>query len=318
MKTIPTLNFDKSQHYILCTHREPDPDGAGALLALWNLITSLGIRSTPYLDACPVYMSFLPGYTELRSLPPVTSEQDFTLIALDCGHESRIWPLEMFHSAKTCWNIDHHADNPHFGHINRVDTTSSSTCELLFTMMQENAIPRNSSINTNLLSGMLFDTGGFRYPNTTAQTLQIATQLVAEGAPLADISERVFSRWSEKSYRALKLALDNLERPLAKEFLLSWIPYSAIREEGLSEIDFEGVVQVLREDLSAKIIILIREMNPNQFKASLRSKDDFSINDIALRFQGGGHRLAAGFSIKNLKAEDLRTKLLQEVQNKLR
>jgi bifunctional oligoribonuclease and PAP phosphatase NrnA len=315
---IKAIPFDLSQSYVICTHREPDPDGAGALLALWNYLLSNAYKSVPYLDACPDYMKFLPGYPELRSLPLVSPSEDFTLIALDCGHESRIWPPELLHSAKTIWNIDHHADNPHFGHINIIDTTSSSTCELLFTIMQENAFQRNQSINIKLLSGILFDTGGFRYPNTTAQTMQISAQLIAEGVSLADISERVFSRWSAKSYRALKLALDYMERPLNNKFLLSWIPYPAINEEELGEIDFEGVVQVLREDLHAKIIILIREMRPNQFKASLRSKDDYYINDIALRFQGGGHRLAAGFSIKDLKAETLRSQLLQQVQDKLR
>ena len=310
---IQLIPFDPAQQYVICTHREPDPDGAGALLALWSYGQTVGLKFFPFLDACPAYMEFLPGYSELRALKTPPPNQDFTLIALDCGHESRIWPPKLLTSAHTLWNIDHHADNPHFGQINIVDPSISSTCELLFQIMQENAFQRNHKININLLSGILFDTGGFRYPNTTAQTMQISAQLISEGVSLSEISERVFSRWSAKSYRALKLALDYMERPLGQDFLWSWIPYQAIQEEALDEIDFEGVVQVLREDLHAKIIILIREMKANQFKASLRSKDEYSVNDIALSLQGGGHRLAAGFSVKEYKAEELRSILLQQI-----
>jgi bifunctional oligoribonuclease and PAP phosphatase NrnA len=316
MKT-QLLPFDPSQCYLLCTHREPDPDGAGALLALWLYGQASGLNFYPFLDQCPPYMSFLPGYSALRALKAPNLSKPYTLIALDCGHESRVWPSELLSSAKSIWNIDHHADNPHFAQINIVEPSISSTCELLFNLMEASKLKRSLDINKNLLAGMLFDTGGFRYPNTSTETLQIASRLVSEGVSLTEISEKVFSRWSAKSYRALKLALQYMEFPFDERFLLSWIPYQAIKNEDLDENDFEGVIQVLREDAQAKIIFLIREMQANHFKGSLRSKASYSVNDIALRVNGGGHKLAAGFSTKEHQAQDLRRLLLQWVKEKL-
>ncbi len=317
MKKTLLLDLDPDCSYLLCTHREPDPDGLGALLALWSYGINQGMSIKAYVDHYPSYMSWMPGLSELKNPDYEDLASDFCLIALDCGQLSRIWPADIAAKAFSLINIDHHLDNDAFGQHNFIDTEVSSTCELLFNYMEHYQVSRSEDINENLLAGILFDTGGLRYPNTHPNTLSVVSQLMKDGASLTAISEKVFNRWTRQSYIALELALANISFPLGEEFLLSWIPFESINQAGLKDLDFEGVVQVLREHYCAQIIVLVRETRLGKYKASLRSKGKFAVHDIAHHFHGGGHAQAAGFIAKTTSGEALKQEILTLVREKL-
>jgi bifunctional oligoribonuclease and PAP phosphatase NrnA len=311
------IDFSPETHYLLCTHREPDPDGVGALLALLEYGTRAGYHFSAIVGECPAYMEFMPGLTLVQKHLPPVQDSPYTLLALDCGQKNRIWPVSALENAQEVWNMDHHFDNDFFGDRNLVQKECSSTSELLFHWMKSQLITRTLPMNENLMAGILFDTGGLRYPNTSTQTLAVVNELMQEGVSISQISEKIFSRWSVKSFKALSLALQYLECFHDEQFLLSMIPFHEIISAELGLMDFEGVVQALSEHQKAKIIAFVRETQVNEFKGSLRSKEGITVHDIAHQLDGGGHQLAAGFSSKRFTAAELRRFLMVEAGKKL-
>ncbi len=313
----PKLKFNPESSYLLCTHQEPDPDGAGALLALWQYGKSLQLPFFACIDQYPDYMQFMPGIDELQHVLPIQLPDSFTLIALDCGQKSRIWPQSATEKAANIWNLDHHIDNDAFGDINILEPQSSSTCELLFNLMEIHEMSRSLSINNNLMAGIVFDTGGLRFPNVSMKTMEIVAQLMKEGVSLSSIADQVFSRWSRKSFKALMIALQQAEFFYQDQFLLSWISHDQVFDHQLGEGDFEGVVQTLAQHCTAQIVVLVREMKKGVFRGSMRSKNNCTVHDMAHLIGGGGHQLAAGFSTSKLSTEELRSLLIRQAELKL-
>ena len=300
--------------FVLCTHHDPDIDGAGATLALSLYLKEQGYKLLTLLENFPEYMQFLNGRENINSLNELKNSDNFTIIALDCASKDRIWPKDICSKAERIVNIDHHSDNTKFGNINVVNTFVSSTAELLYNLFKVNKSELNLKICENIYAGILFDTGGFRYQNTNYETLLIGAEILQKGVNACRIGEFVFNIWTESGFRALKIALNNLEYFGGGAILFSFIPYNEIVEEGLRSYDFEGIVDILRSNRNAKIIILLREIEENTFKGSLRSKGEISINQIAKKFNGGGHPHAAGFEIKYDNVFAIKEELIREAK----
>lgn len=299
--------------FVLCTHHDPDIDGVGATLALSIYLKEKGYEVLTILENFPEYMQFLNGRENISYLNELRDSDKFTIIALDCASKDRIWPKDISDRAERIVNIDHHSDNTKFGDINVVNSFVSSSAELLYNLFKVNNSELNLKICENIYAGILFDTGGFRYQNTNFETLLIGAELLQKGVNASRIAEYVFNIWSESGFRTLKIALKNLEYFKTGKILFSFVPYKEIVEEGLKSEDFEGIVDILRSNRNARIIILLREIEENLFKASLRSKGEISINQIARKFNGGGHPHAAGFEIKYTDVNTIKDKLIKEL-----
>lgn len=299
--------------FVLCTHHDPDIDGVGATLALSIYLKEKGYKVLTILENFPEYMQFLNGRENISSLSELRDSDNYTILALDCASKDRIWPKDIFDRAERIVNIDHHSDNTKFGNINVVNSFVSSTAELLYNLFKVNKSKLNLEICENIYSGILFDTGGFRYQNTNYETLIISSELLQKGVNASKIGEFVFNIWSESGFRALKIALKNLEYFGAGKILFSFVSYKEIVEEDLKSEDFEGIVDILRSNRNARIIILLREIEKNVFKGSLRSKGEISINQVARKFNGGGHPHAAGFEIKYDNVNAIKDKLIKEL-----
>ena len=299
--------------FVLCTHHDPDIDGVGATLALSIYLKEKGYEVLTILENFPEYMQFLNGTENINSLNELKYSDDFSIIALDCASEDRIRPKDIYKKAKRIINIDHHSDNTKFGNINIVNSYVSSTAELIYSIFKVNKCELNLKICENIYAGILFDTGGFRYQNTNYDTLLAGAELLQKGVNANRISEFVFDRWSKSGFKALEITLKNLEYFGDNKILFSFISNKEIVEDGLKNEDFEGIVDILRSNRDAIIIILLREVEKNIFKGSLRSKGEISINQVAKKFNGGGHPHAAGFEIKYNDVNALKKELIREI-----
>lgn len=298
--------------YVLCTHHDPDIDGVGSVLALSLYLKERGDKVLTLLESFPEYMHFLNGGENIEPLSAIKNLSNFTIIALDCASRDRVWPKDAVDKAERVINIDHHIDNTKYGNINVINPWVSSTAELLYNLFKVKKIELNVEICENIYAGILFDTGGFRYQNTNYETLLISSELLLKGVSANKIGEFVFSKWSESGFRALNIALKNLEYFEDSKILFSFISYKEIVKENLKNDDFESIVDILRSSRKARIAILIREIEENFFKGSLRSKGGVSINHIAQKFSGGGHPHAAGFEVKFANILSLKEEILKE------
>lgn len=307
--------------FVLCTHHDPDIDGVASSLALSIYLRIIGKKVVVLIENFQDYMSFLNGKENILVMDNYLNLKDYTLISLDCASKDRIWPKEVIRNNINIINIDHHSDNTYFGNINLVDTEASSTAELLYDsikgksidLFKEEYIDFDIKFLENIYAGILFDTGGFRYQNTNYKTLSTSSELLLRGVNTFKISEYVFSNWNKNGFKALCLSLQNSEYIENGKIIFSFVSFDEIVRENLGNENFEGVIDILRSNRDAKVVILLREIEKNLFKGSLRSKDKICINTVAQKFGGGGHQYAAGFETKYDNSNLIKEKLLSEI-----
>ncbi len=284
--------------FLLCTHENPDIDGVCSLGILHLWLKSHGFLVQSIVQPPIPGLDYLHGLESVITDPrQLNMQTPFVLVSLDCATPQRIWPQIVFSCHVTHVNIDHHIDNSCFGDHPFVDSTASSTAELLYIELCREGNPIPMPLLENCYAGILFDTGGFRYSNTTSATFRHAMELVKAGVLPAHIAQHVFQSYNCQSFQALKCALENcLYQEVSPSYLFTYIPYAKVQEHHFSPPDFEGIVDILRLHKNADLIVFVREVKPNEWKGSIRSTPKYSILDMAHSFSGGGHRNAAGFT----------------------
>jgi phosphoesterase RecJ-like protein len=300
-------NLSKSNFYCLCVHENPDLDAFSSLLSLLLVLNGLGFKVKGYLENCPEWMSFLNGWELYKELENLQIPEHYQVIALDCGSIERIWPKDIREGSSGMINIDHHFDNPLFGSVNICDHSVSSTAELLFTLFKQDGIAIDEKIASNIYAGILFDTGGFRYSNSRANTFKTVVELIDLGLNPSLMADRVFTKWDEKGFCALQLALANVEYWEENQILYSFVSFQEVEKYKLSNADFEGIIDILRMNRKTKYSIFIRETEKGDFKGSVRAKEPHEIGEAIRSLGGGGHKRAAGFSVKNKSIEEIKS-----------
>ncbi len=279
-------------------HVRPDGDCVGSCLGLYNYLKeSYGDKTIDvFLDPFSDSFSFLSGAKEVKSSLEVNTVYDL-FISLDCGSLDRLGNAqELFKNARQNIVIDHHISNINFGMVNILEPKKSSTCELLFSLLLEDAISKNAAEAFYL--GIVHDTGVFKHSNTTRETMIVAGKLIEKGIPFSKIIDETFY---------LKTYLQNqiLGRCLLESFLLlegkviaSCVEQRILEFYGARPEDLDGVVDQLRITKGVEVAILAYEAKPGEYKVSMRSNGDVDVNKVAVYFGGGGHIKAAGCSMK--------------------
>lgn len=310
-KVIETIKNHK--RFLLISHENPDGDAVGSVLGLYFGLKKLKKFVVPVLpDPVPKIYSFLKGSDQIK--------QDFDLdeievaIVLDCADIGRVENLKKkLTKIPKKINIDHHPSNFSFGEINYIDPKSSSTSELVLKILNKLNIKIDKDISYALYTGLMTDTGGFRFANTNLNTFKAATFLVKNGANPFYISEMVYSMKPLKALKLLGRALEKLKKE--NGIIFSILTLDDFKEFDAEEEDAEGVVEFLNKSNEANIAILFKQKNNGFYKVSLRSKGDIDVKDIAIKFGGGGHMNAAGFDIKE-DPKSVLEKILLELKNR--
>lgn len=304
--------------FLVTSHENPDGDALGSLLAMHLALTSLGKDSVMVLPgsmALPGEYRFLELTARglLRERPVDHAQR--VLVAVDCAQETRIGDPALCAAAEVTVNIDHHHDNTRFGDVDLVVAEASSTGEVLADVFALLDVAVDSDIAEALYTAIVTDTGRFQYQNTTPHTLRLAADLIEAGAD----SHKVFQDVYESvQFAKLKLLARALERATVLEggrVVVSCLLRDDFGDAGAVEPYSEGIIDFLRAVEGAELAVLIREPPREggpQRKASLRSAlDELDVSVIARRFDGGGHRQAAGFS-SDLEIPEITRIVLEE------
>jgi bifunctional oligoribonuclease and PAP phosphatase NrnA len=308
--------IDPSTHILLCTHENPDIDGVSSLGVLFHWLTAKGFSVQSIIQPPIPGTQYLHGVATASTDPSLLQLQKPPMVvSLDCATSERIWPQSILSAATMRVNIDHHIDNPLFGDQNYVDPTLSSTAELLYTEVRKVESDLPLEILENCYAGILFDTGGFRYSNTTDRTFQHAKEMVQLGVHPARMAQNVFQSYSSQTFQALQCALQNCAyEKQTPSYVFAHVSHDRIQEHQLASYDFEGVVDILRLHQNTDIVVLVRELGPNQWRGSIRSVEHYSILGIAHSFLGGGHHNAAGFSFHGT-LQELQKRILTQISS---
>ena len=297
------------------SHYNPDADAYGSSCALLLALMQTGKEVFCANESkLSERYKFIPGATLVSNS---LKSADIALIC-DCGSLARTGDnfKQVLSSFPMLINIDHHVSNDYFGHLNYVVGSASSTCEIVYELIKEFPLTINSEIATALYTGMSADTGSFRYSSTGAKTMRIAAELIEAGADLEKISSEF---WGKRTLAAVKLqseAIRNIKihaRGALTEVIVSQETYNST--SSVPE-DTEDLVERAR-DIEGVLISVLIKWDEYQWKVSMRSKDlKYNVSNVASLFGGGGHIMAAAFRWKG-DLEELRKKLLPELEKVL-
>lgn len=294
----------------LISHLDPDGDNLGSLTALSKSLLNLGKKVYPIeFDKIPENLKFLPNLDLLSDNTDININM---IICLDCANYERLGKVdELFNKAKYRINIDHHQSNEFYGDVNIVKKGYSSTCELVFDLINEINLPIDKEISMSLLTGISTDTGRFLYSATTADTLAKASRLVENGADMMKINELIYQ---SKKFEAQLLENEILSKT---EIYNDYVAFSFVMTDQLNKYnveisDIDSVINTFRDTDKIKISVLIKQQTENEYKVSFRSKGNIDVGLIAKNLGGGGHKNAAATRITG-NFETVSNKIKEEI-----
>lgn len=306
----------KANDIIILTHVNPDGDAIGSSLAMYAALKKIGKEADVVIPEHSRIYNFLPNIEKLKKVP---SKGKYDLaISLDCGDAKRLNGFsESFENAECRISIDHHGVNTMFADYNFVNPMAPACAQILIMVIQALGVEIDQEIGTCLLTGIITDTGGFKYPATSAETFEFTAELLNLGINVSDIYKRVLQTISKSSFLLRKEAINRLELLENDKIAFTYITKKDLEEVNAEEGDHEGIVEIGRDIEGVEISIFLKEEQENYFKISLRSNSYVNVADICLMFNGGGHVRAAGGSITGT-VEQVKEKLVSECKKHLK
>jgi len=276
-------------------HIRPDGDCIGSVLGLYNYLTENMPSADIYLflEEAGEEFHFLHNIDKIHQKP---LDLDFDVFfVLDCSSVDRIEPfLQCFDKAKRTICIDHHISNLNYADVNIVEAASSSTSEVLYKLLDENKISKH--VAECIYTGIIHDTGVFKYSCTSSTTMEIAGKLMDKGIDYTEIIDKSFYKKTYIQNQILGRALLESVMFYNGKCIFSAISQDVLDFYGVTGRELEGIVEQLRLTDGVDVAIFMYQTGENEYKVSLRSKKDIDVAQIATYFGGGGHVRAAGFT----------------------
>lgn len=306
---------------IITTHINPDGDAIGSALGMWHLLRNLGIAARVFLPSpAPDNLRWLDGAENLEVFSPeLTSdiERASCIVVLDLNSRSRLRDLgsAISRSSAMVINIDHHTLPEDFANVAWIDTDACSTC-IMVAELARHAGVRDPSMALCLYTGIMTDTGSFRFPRTTAEVHRIVADLLEQGADPVRSYDLVMNQGSVLRARLLGEALRSMELHANGRLCVMVLSSSILAQYGCTTDDTEGFVHHTLSLTGVDMGILIIEL-ASEIKCSFRSKGDVGVRDLAARYGGGGHIYAAGARIPGRRLEDVVTDVISAAEQVL-
>ncbi len=283
-------------------HARPDGDCIGSQVALARVLAALGFDVVCInADAIPRRLQFLvKEMAFLRTDEVVNAPDDRAAIFVDCADHARAGERLKVRFPAPVAVVDHHLSNVGFATANLVDSASAATCEILAGVFFDNNLPVDAQTAQALYTGILTDTGQFRFNSTSRRCFVLAGELVARGAQPSEAGYQLYERETEGKLRLLQHFLASLRLECAGRVCVGTLAPGIFEETGTSVEDTEGLVDYARSIDGVDIGALIEEKTDGTVKASLRAKEPaYRVDLVAAQFNGGGHACAAGLNLKS-------------------
>jgi bifunctional oligoribonuclease and PAP phosphatase NrnA len=281
-------------------HIDPDGDTLGSALALQSLIRRMGKPVRVMLDGLPPErLNFMPGIETVGDVAAVEGCDALLAIAVDVSNAERMGKAtELFFKAPLTAQIDHHETNPGFAQINIIDPDAPSSASVVFALFKALGFPLEKDEATNLYIGLSTDTGNFQFKNTDANSFRIMAELMEAGLNIGHYSRMLFLRKDREHIALLAKALPTFRYAAGGKVAGMVLNYETMQEiDPLGEY-CEGIVNYAINTKGVRLAYLAREAQKGNIKCSLRALPPYRVDEVALRFDGGGHRLAAGCTLR--------------------
>ncbi|MNH94924.1 Bifunctional oligoribonuclease and PAP phosphatase NrnA [compost metagenome] len=305
--------------YLVVSHIQPDGDAVSSTLVVGWLLSCLGKKYTMLNEGpIPQRMEYLWHAGEIANLAEGDLPREYShIICVDCADFQRVGLTKRhFASDALIVNIDHHPTNNGYGYVNLIKPDAAATAEILFDLLKTFEVEWDIDVATALYTGLLTDTGGFRYSNTSPKVMAAVSELLELGVNGPMLAETLLEEMTLGQVKVLNRALSTLQ--LSPKGDIAWVsitPQDMLDCEAANE-DLEGIVNYPRNIRGVEVGILFKVIHERAVKASFRSAGKVDVAALAQVFGGGGHTRAAGARI-DATLEDAIPLVLQEVRRHL-
>ncbi|MCR6656590.1 MAG: bifunctional oligoribonuclease/PAP phosphatase NrnA [Opitutus sp.] len=293
-------------------HARPDGDCIGSQIAVAGVLRAKGFNVVCVnADPVPRRLEFLVSEMKfLRTDDVLQDPTDYAAIFVDCADHARPGERLKARFPRPLANIDHHLSNTGYAEFNLVDSASAATCEILAGVFTDCDMPVDAATAQGLYTGILTDTGQFRFTSTTKRTFLLAADLLQYGANPTQAGYELYERESVGKLKLLQHYLSSLTMECGGRLCIGVLAPGIFERTGTTAEDTEGLVDYARSIDGVDVGVLIEERPDGSVKASLRGKDPvYRLDRIAAQFNGGGHACAAGLNLKT-NTQDFRARLI--------
>lgn len=302
----------EAKHVVVIAHLNPDADSIGSASALYTYLLTLH-KKVSFFCASNISqkLSFIPWADKIRNSFPSSAD---LAISLDCGDIDRLG-VEI-----DCdlINIDHHVSNTKYGKYNLVDTSAISTASIVFDFFKYNKIPINQKIATALYAGILEDSNGFVSDTVDGMVFATAGELIDSGADYKICNKYIKKYESLSALRLKAIMLLNMSLVKDAKVALFLVTQEDMKKSGADAADCEIALEDSLCLPTVEVSVLLKENKDFTIKCSLRSNSDIDVSKIASVFSGGGHKIRAGFLVKEkLSLEELSKKVIKLIDKEI-
>ena len=294
---------------VIACHVNPDPDALGSTLGLSNHLRGMGktticsFPNEPFEP--PRWLDELPGADAL--VPPGdVPKEPAVMVTCDVASMDRLAMLapKAVRAKQLIW-IDHHVSNEGLGSIPLIDPKASSTCEMVWRLLEPLGGEVSVETAACLYAGLVTDTGRFQYQAVTPSTIRLAAKLREFPFDHTRLVQALYEDNSLAYLRVLALALERATLEADVDLVWTYLTQTDLADAGVAPNEADDLIDVLRTAREADVTGVLKQQRDGRFKVSLRSKGAHDVASIAATFGGGGHRLAAGYTAGAALAESL-------------
>ena len=295
----------RARHVLAVSHENPDADTLGGVLGICLIVEALGGRATAIsTDPVPPLYAFLPGIERFRTDPDPGEAYDLLVLA-DCASAERVGAVAVRHPEIFALLprviVDHHASNGRAGPADWIDAGSAATCEQVALLAVRLGLPLDlgdGALAAVLMAGVVMDTATFAHPNTTPRTLAVSAALLEAGAPLSDISRRLYRTKPDTQLRLFGRVLDRLETSPDRLVIWSTLRLGDLEATDAIPAHSEGIIDLLAQAETAEVSMLFKEQDDGTTRLSVRTRaGGVDATVLTGTFGGGGHARAAGATV---------------------
>lgn len=293
-----------AKHVLVIPHQRPDGDALGAATALAGFLSNHKINHKIWCKTeAPEGLRFLPHAHKLTSQPELWTEHQFdTIVVVDSGdlvYNGSAEYIEKLTNRPTIINIDHHPTNQHYGDINLVLPTASSTNEILHTFFVLNHEPITPDMATSLMTGLITDTGTFTNSGTSQRSLAVGSDLISRGANFGLIKDEVITDKSVAGLRLWGTVMKRLKLHEATDIAYTYVTMEDLAKAQVTEEESDGIANFLNFLEEGQAAMVLKGRADGTVKGSFRTtRSNVDVSAWAKLFGGDGHIKAAGFSVE--------------------
>ncbi len=309
------------QDTLVLFHRNPDADAVGSAFALKKVLEELGSRAwCVCAEEVPHRLSFLMN-DEQESVLSSSIPEDFEvqrIISVDSASPSQLGELFEVYGAHIDLMIDHHEMGEAYGAYHYIQPQAAATGEILFDLVKklatEGRLQITDALCIDLYAAISADTGGFRFSNVTAETHLRAAELHSSGIDCAQINHLLFDCNTPEQLRAQSAGISNLNFFADGRIAVITFPYALKAALGLEDEHLSCLVDVARSVGGVEIAICVRQpAAEGKFRVSVRSSSDYDVSQLCQKFDGGGHKKAAGCTVLADDIHDAMKKIVDAI-----